>query len=140
MLIEYSIIEILKFFQKYQIAAGASINLSKTTILPLANAKIYDDCLQKIETQIQQLSRRHLSLRGKAILLNSLILPKVTFLSNVFPINNEIQKQLEKQIFEHLWQFTKKEPIARATLFLPKKQGGIGLIHWKQHSLAMHDT
>ena len=131
MLIEYSIIEILKFFQKYQIAAGASINLSKTTILPLANAKIYDDCLQKIETQIQQLSRRHLSLRGKAILLNSLILPKVTFLSNVFPINNEIQKQLE---------FTKKEPIARATLFLPKKQGGIGLIHWKHHSLAMHDT
>lgn len=140
MLIEYSIIEILKFFQKYQIAAGETIDLSKTTILPLANAKIYDDCLQKIETQIQQLSRRHLSLRGKAILLNSLILPKVTFLSNVFPINNEIQKQLEKQIFEHLWQFTKKEPIARATLFLPKKQGGIGLIHWKHHSLAMRDT
>lgn len=52
---------------------------------------------KKIEAQIQQFSRRHLSLRGKAILLNSLILPKVTFLSNVFPINNEIQKQLEKQ-------------------------------------------
>ena len=95
---------------------------------------------KKIETQIQQFSRRHLSLRGKAILLNSLILPKVTFLTNVFPINNEIQKQLEKQIFEHLWQFTKKEPIARATLFLPKTQGRVGLIHWKHHSLAMCDT
>ena len=139
-LTEDSIIEILKFFQKYQTATGAKINLSKTTIMLLANAKIYDldkkitnikikgaikilgiyftdnltitstfnwnNCLQKIEKQIQQLSRRHLSLRGKAMLLNTLILSKVAFLSNVFPITNQIQQQLQSHIFKHLWRFS----------------------------------
>ena len=46
-------------------------------------------------------------------------------------------KQTEKQIFKHLWQLSNREPIARKTLFLPKTQGGIGLIEPKYHSLAM---
>ena len=65
------------------------------------------------------------------MLLNSLILSKLTFLSNDFPINSEIQKQLETHIFKHLWHFSKKEPIPRVTLLLSKKQGGIGLLHPK---------
>ena len=46
----------------------------------LRTAGIYNwnRCLTQIEQQTQQLSRRHPSLRGKAILLNSLILSKVT--------------------------------------------------------------
>lgn len=39
---EESIIEILQFFKKYEIATGASINISKTTIMSLARAKIYN--------------------------------------------------------------------------------------------------
>ena len=110
-LTEQSIIEILNFFEKYNLATGATINISKTTITPLANAKVHNIdkkiqnvkindsqdfikvlgiyltkdlrttgiydwniCLTQIEKQTQQLSRRHLSLRGKVILLNSLIL------------------------------------------------------------------
>ena len=151
-LTEDSIIEILRFLKKYETATGATIDISKTTIMLLAGAKIYsqdkkikniqikgiikildlfftdnlkttntfnwNNCLQNIEKQTQQLSRRHLSLRGKAILLNILILSKVTFLSNVLPIPNLVQQELETQIFKHIWQFSKKEPIARATLFL----------------------
>ena len=44
---------------------------------------------------------------------------------------------METNIFEHIWQFSKKEPIERKALFLPKTQGGIGLIEPKYHSLAM---
>ena len=151
-LTEDSIIEILRFLKKYETATGATIDISKTTIMLLAGAKIYNqdkkikniqikgiikildlfftdnlkttntfnwnNCLRNIEKQTQQLSRRHLSLRGKAILLNILILSKVTFLSNVLPIPNLVQQELETQIFKHIWQFSKKEPIARATLFL----------------------
>ena len=36
---EESITQILNFFKKYEIATGATINVSKTTITPLANAK-----------------------------------------------------------------------------------------------------
>ena len=39
--------------------------------------------------------------------------------------------------FKYIWQFHNTEPIARKTLFLPKHQGGIGLIHPQYHSLAM---
>ena len=50
-LTEESILEILTFFKKYEIATGATINVSKTTITPLANAKIYnlDNKIQNIQ-------------------------------------------------------------------------------------------
>ena len=41
-LTEESILEILNFFKTYETATGATINVSKTTITPLANAKIYN--------------------------------------------------------------------------------------------------
>lgn len=77
-----------------------------TDNLTITSTFNWNDCLQKIEKQIQQLSRRHLSLRGKAMLLNTLILSKVAFLSNVFPITNQIQQQLQSYIFKHLWRFS----------------------------------
>ena len=39
---EESIGEILKFFKKYEIATGATINISKKIITPLANTKLYN--------------------------------------------------------------------------------------------------
>ena len=41
-LTEQSIIEILNFFQQYNLATGTTINISKTTVTTLANAKICD--------------------------------------------------------------------------------------------------
>ena len=42
-LTEQSIREILKFFEQYNLATGTTINISsKTTITPLANAKIFN--------------------------------------------------------------------------------------------------
>ena len=90
-----------------------------------------------MDKQLQQLSRRHLSLRVKAILLNTMILSKITFLSNIFTIPNHIITQIETKMFLNIWPFTTKEPIARKTLYIPKIQGGIGLLEPKNHSLAM---
>ena len=62
----------------------------------------------------------------------------MTFLSNIFPIPNTVQKQIETNIFRHTWQFSKREPIARKkTLFWPKEVEGIELIQPEYHSLAM---
>ena len=41
-LTEESILEILNFFKKYELAVGATTNVSKKKITPLANAKIYN--------------------------------------------------------------------------------------------------
>ena len=40
-LTEKSILEILNFFKTYELSTGATINVSKTMITPLANAKMY---------------------------------------------------------------------------------------------------
>ena len=45
---EESIAEILLFFKKYEIGTGATINLSKTKIMTLGNAK-YQNLDQKIQ-------------------------------------------------------------------------------------------
>ena len=45
----------------------------------------WDNILQKIEKHINKLSPRILSLYGKTILINTLILSKTCYLSNVFP-------------------------------------------------------
>ena len=151
---EESILEILNFFKKYKIATGATINISKTEITSMANAKIYnldkkiqniqitnphnfikilgihftndlqqtsiykwELCLSKLKTQLFQLSRRHLSLKGKATLLNTFILSKITFLSNIFPIPTYILKQIESNFFKHIWQFSTKKPMREECYF-----------------------
>ena len=97
----------------------------------------WNECLLEIEKHIKNLSRRHVYLRRKGKLLNTMTISKVTFLSNVFPIPKQIQGQLDKYIFQNIWQFFKKEPIARKTLYLSKNQGGIGLIQTEHHSMTM---
>ena len=55
---------------------------------------------------ITTMPRRRLSLRGKVVLLNTLILSKVTFLSNIFAIPNQILKEIQANMFKHIWQYT----------------------------------
>ena len=66
-----------------------------------------------------------------------MILSKITFLSNIFPIPSHILTQIETAMFKNVWPFTTKKPIARKTLYLPKIQGGIRLLEPQKHSLAM---
>lgn len=63
----------------------------------------WNECLLEIEKHIKNLSRRHVYLRGKGKLLNTMTISKVTFLSNVFPIPKQIQEQLDKYIFQNIW-------------------------------------
>ena len=80
--------------------------------------------LTKMEKHIQKLMTRQLSLYGKSIIINTLILAKTTFLSNIFPIPEKIIQEIHTNIFQYLWQNKTPEPIARKTLFLPKDKGG----------------
>ena len=65
---------------------------------------------------------------AKAIILNILILAKTAFLSNIFPIPENILTQIHQHIFNYLWQNKKHEPIARKTLFLQKEKRGLNVI------------
>ena len=90
-----------------------------------------------MENHINKLYPRNLSLIGKDIILNTLILAKTIFLSNIFPIPKEILAQLHTKIYQYIWQDKKIEPIARKTLFLPKRGGGINIKEQDSHNIAM---
>ena len=123
-----SVQQVITFFQNLNKATGATINLEKTTVLPIntdntkqiqeitppitvkeqfettkiqgiyfnedlknATQVNWDYIIEKMEKHINVLSPRTLSLYGKTILINTLILSKASHLSNIFPINAENQ-------------------------------------------------
>ena len=146
---------VIKFFEKLNKARSSTINLEKTKVLPINTdqtsyiqkhetsikileqhqyIKILDtilvnwpNTLTKMENHIQKLTIRQFSLYGKSILINTLILAKTTFLSNVFHIPEKIIQKIHTNIFQYLWQNKTPEPIARKTLFLPKNKGSLNI-------------
>ena len=107
---ENSVKNVITYFQKLQKATGSTINYEKTTVLPIntmestnlpkeikikqryQTVKIlgiqnWTNIIQKITNQTKKLSQRILSLKGKVQIVNTMILSKTSFLSNVFPID-----------------------------------------------------
>ena len=83
-------ITILEQYQYIKISGiFFSEDLKDTILLNWENIK------KKKENHIQKMSMRQVSLYGKSILINTLILTKTTFLSNLFPIP---EKQSRKYI------------------------------------------
>ena len=66
-----------------------------------------------MEKHINIVSTRTLSLYGKTILINTLILSKASHLSNVFRINTDKANKINK-----IWSNKPVEPIARKTIHL----------------------
>lgn len=82
-----------------------------------------------MENYISKLAPRVLSLFGKVILLNTLTMSRVSYLSNVFPLNaNTSIKIQKKKKFKYLWHNQVSELIARKKIILRKNLGGLNLI------------
>lgn len=80
-----------------------------------------------MENHIQKMSTRKIYFYGKPILINTLILAKATFLSNIFPIPEKVLQNIHKITFKYLQQNKTLEPTARKTLLLPTNKGGLNL-------------
>ena len=105
--------------------------------LKLAKQTNWQNTIEKIENHINKLTPRILPLQGKVILLNTLILSKTSHLSNIFPLDANKTSKIHKTIFKYLWNNSNTEPIARKTIFLKKKQGGLNLIEPESQNFAM---
>ena len=94
--------------------------------------------LSAIRTDFTHLKARSLSLTGKVLILNAVILAKVWYKASVLPLLPPDQRTLEKLIFDFLWD-GKPDPIQRRTVYLPTAQGGLGLTHplYQQQSLHL---
>lgn len=104
---------------------------------PLLNQSLNWDKIKKnIKTRATFLSARNLSIRGKAILANTLLLSKAWLVGRIYPPPTRITKKIHKTIFEYIWN-KGHEPIAREPLFRPVTEGGIGLLNLEEQCAAL---
>ena len=83
----------------------------------------------KLITKVNKLRYRRLSLRGKAIILNTVSLSKIWFIASLWQLPKWALNQIEKHIFAFIWENRRMEPIQRKTLYLPTDLGGLGILH-----------
>ena len=82
--------------------------------------------ITKLTNKLSKLRYRTLSLRGKAIIINTLALPQIWFLASLLHIPKWALTAIEKQIFTFLSDDKRMEPIKRKTLYLSPELGGLG--------------
>ena len=161
-----SVEAILRHFDRYSKISGSKLNKNKTEIMYLGRwrdkddthlnikivkemdifgitfgneAKNWEKIVLNIKGNIHFYLKRKLSYIGKAKLCNILILPKVWYLATIFPPPPDTILDIEKTIFEFLWD-KKHEKINRKTMYLPVSQGGVGLVNIKHKYLALFLT
>ena len=60
--------------------------------------------------------------------MNTLILLKLWFIANIFPIPEDLIPKINNIIFGYFWKGSAVEPIARETHFLLTDRGGLGIL------------
>ena len=90
----------------------------------------------KINKMIGIFRNRKLSVFQKSIIINCKILAKSWYVSHVYPIPHDCAKRIQRSLCRYLWNGS-CEPIARNTVFLPKTEGGLGLLSILHKSKAI---
>lgn len=82
--------------------------------------------LQKMEKICESWRYRNLSLKGRVVILNSLILPVIFYPCIMLPVTQGVFKKVNKLINSFLWRW-KKAKISRQCLEQLTSSGGLGL-------------
>ena len=84
--------------------------------------------IQKMENNVKVQNQRHLSLKGKTIIINTILLSKHWYVCSIFPLPKDLLSEINKIIFKFLWNTKNPEPIAPETLSLPRERRGLGIL------------
>ena len=60
-------------------------------------------CIQKMENNVKLQNQRHLSLKRKTIIINTILLSKLWYVCSVFPLPKDLLSEINKIIFKFLW-------------------------------------
>ena len=81
---------------------------------------------ERMEKKLDKLKFLRVSLRGKVLLINSVIHSQLYFLSGVYLPSNRHLEEIRRLSFRFLWD-DKREAIKRVTIETSKDHGGLGL-------------
>ena len=89
----------------------------------------YKNIIEKIRKKADWWKTRQVSLYGKALVINSILLSQLWFAARILTNMSAKTKQTIVQIiFQFLWFPQKIESVKRTTLALPQIQGGLGIL------------
>ena len=100
----------------------------------------WNEICSKIKSRAEMLSARKLTMRGRAILANSLLLSKAWHVATVIPAPRVTVSAINSATFNYIYNGKQPHSIAWNELTLRVPQGGIGLldIHLQQQALRLN--
>ena len=93
--------------------------------------------IDKLSRRLDAWSFRSLSLKGRALIINSIAISGLVYVGSVFRLSDSLYKSINRIIFKFLWA-DKNELVARKTCFLPIHQGGLGIVDINVKVKALH--
>ena len=94
------------------------------------NEQVHKNCDERIKnmrTLLNIWKQRNLSLKGKILIIRTLILPQIQFLFNMIEIPINIIRKIDEMLFEYLWN-GKTHKIKQNTVIGPIEHGGLNMI------------
>ena len=91
----------------------------------------------KMTAAMNMHSARSLSLRGKSILIQSVICTKLWFIGAIIPLPRGIAKGLQSSIFNFVWH-NKPESVRRTVMYADYADGGMKIINIAEKLRAFH--
>lgn len=89
---------------------------------------IQEQLINKVQDLVNLYSTRFTSLRGRATIMNTLIMTKIWYCMRLLNPTQAFINTLKSIIYKFVWQ--QKHPLVSYTQSsLPKSQGGVGLLH-----------
>ena len=92
------------------------------------SADNWEPKIQKIKNILNIWSNRRLTLHGKVVAVNSLATSGIWYLSNVLELPEKYAKEIDKMIFDFIWNY-RKHFISKEQIQLPKDLGGLGVVN-----------
>ncbi|XP_033763758.1 uncharacterized protein LOC117344963 [Pecten maximus] len=92
----------------------------------------WNEKIEKMKKIINNWKRRKLTMIGRVQIVKSLLLPQLTFLMSMLHIDQNTIKQVEKIIYNYIWE-GKTEKVKRNTMIKPYIEGGLNSIDIRSH-------
>ena len=161
-----SLKEVFSVFQRYELASGARLNVTKShglligswkgrTDLPvhldwssshitvigsrLSNdgTEGWDKSLRSLDSMLASWYSRSLSYHGRALIANTLGLSRFWYLSSIACLPSAILQAINTRIFSFIWN-QKREWLAHSSITPRSSQGGLSLIDVQRKVQSLH--
>ena len=96
----------------------------------------WESKIEKIKKLIKSWKSRKLTMIGRIQVVNSLLIPQLTYLIKVLPIAKDIVKRTEQLLYKFIWE-DKREKVKRNTLIRKYEDGGLKVTDLTTHIKTM---